>query len=157
MTRRIKVTALLGIVIAVLAAGGCGGGSGKVHFATTKFVFHAGLAFGAFHHFIYKPLKAGDFAHPLQHKAEVVKAGLAALFTYHELKIAIKDAQSSKLLSKLVAPLDALGAKMNSLGSNLKHGHISTADITSANGDIDAITQQSPVHLKDLPTPSLGG
>jgi len=29
--------------------------------AVPKFIFHAGLAFGAFHHFIYLPFKAGKF------------------------------------------------------------------------------------------------
>ena len=29
---------------------------------TAKFVLHAGLAFGAFHHWIYKPFKAGAFS-----------------------------------------------------------------------------------------------
>jgi hypothetical protein len=31
---------------------------GGVSFDKTKFVLHAGLAFGAFHHFIYAPYKA---------------------------------------------------------------------------------------------------
>jgi hypothetical protein len=32
---------------------------GSVNFDKTKFVLHAGLGFGAFHHFIYAPYKAG--------------------------------------------------------------------------------------------------
>ena len=32
---------------------------GSVTFDKTKFVLHPGLAFGAFHHFIYAPYKAG--------------------------------------------------------------------------------------------------
>jgi hypothetical protein len=30
-------------------------------FAKTKFVLHAGLAFGAFHRYLYKPYQAGTF------------------------------------------------------------------------------------------------
>lgn len=60
---------------------------------TVKFVLHAGLAFGAFHRYIYKPFKAGDFSGGiLKHKLTLVKAGLAGLFAYHELKLALKDA-----------------------------------------------------------------
>lgn len=35
--------------------------SSPTHLATAKFVLHAGLAFGAFHRYIYKPLRAGAF------------------------------------------------------------------------------------------------
>jgi hypothetical protein len=77
--------------------------------ATTKFAIHAGLAFGAFHHWIYKPIKAGALRHPTTHKLALVKAGLASAFVYHELKIAADDAKSSKLLSPLVAPVTAAG------------------------------------------------
>ena len=156
MLRRVKSVSLIGVVLVVLVAAGCGG-SGKIHFATTKFVLHSGLAFGAFHHFIYTPLKAGDFKHPLQHKGEVVKAGLAAVFAVHELKIAYKDAKASKLLSKLAGSLGALEAKLAALGGGLKLGQLNAGDITSVNSDIASITSQSPVHIKDLPTPSLGG
>ena len=156
MLRHVKSASLIGVVIVVLVAAGCGG-SGKIHFATTKFVLHSGLAFGAFHHFIYKPLQAGDFKHPLQHKGEVVKAGLAAVFAVHELKIAYKDAKASKVLSKLAGSLDALATKIDGIGSNLKLGNFNAGDITAVNNDISSLTQQSPIHIKDLPTPSLGG
>ncbi len=39
-----------------------GTASSSVALAKTKFVLHAGLAFGAFHHFIYSPLKAASSA-----------------------------------------------------------------------------------------------
>ncbi len=52
----------------------------KVRFAKTKFVFHAGLAFGAFHRYIYKPFRAGSFSRPLSHKKALLKAAVAALF-----------------------------------------------------------------------------
>ncbi|MGA2013803.1 MAG: hypothetical protein ABSH51_25180 [Solirubrobacteraceae bacterium] len=43
---------------------------------------------------MYGPLKAGDFSHPLLHKLTVVKAGVAGLYVYHELKLALGDAPS---------------------------------------------------------------
>ncbi|MGH3688400.1 MAG: hypothetical protein ACRDSM_25810 [Pseudonocardiaceae bacterium] len=57
---------------------------GSTNFDKTKFVLHAGLAFGGFHHFIYAPYKAGN----LHGFAALAKTGLAGLFTVHELKLA---------------------------------------------------------------------
>lgn len=102
-------------------------------------MLHAGLAFGAFHRWIYKPLKAGEFRHPLSHKVATLKAGLAAGFTYHELKLALADARADPTLSRLVAPITALQAKMNGLGSALKSGHVDPAQIQQANGSIGSI------------------
>ena len=42
--------------------------------AMTKFAIHAGLAFGAFYHWIYKPIKAGVLRNPTAHKLALVKA-----------------------------------------------------------------------------------
>ncbi len=105
-------------------------------------MLHAGLAFGAFHRYIYKPFKAGSFsgASLTKHKAAVVKAGLAGLFGYHELKLALNDAKSSPLLSKLLTPITALQAKLHELGTKLKGGHVDPAAITSANTDIAGVS-----------------
>jgi hypothetical protein len=112
--------------------------TGGVKLAKTKFVIHTGLAFGAFHRYIYKPFKAGTFTggNLTHNKAAVVKAGLAGLFAYHELKIALKDAQANPTLSKLVAPITALQAKLHSVGSGLKSGNVDPSAIESSNGDV---------------------
>jgi hypothetical protein len=144
------------VVAAVLLVSGCGntttmvtGANGQVTtqthipFAKTKFLLHAGLAFGTFHHWIYEPLKAGDFRHPLQHKVAVVKAALAAAFVIHELKIARTDAQASPLLSKLFSPLTALAATLAAVVASLKHGNPDVSSISSANGAIGTIKSAS--------------
>jgi hypothetical protein len=108
---------------------------------TVKFALHAGLAFGAFHRWIYKPLKNGTFSGGvLKHKLALVKAGLAGLFAYHELKIAIQDAHASPKLQKLVAPVTALGDKLKSIGDSAKSGNIDPSTITSANGDVTSVS-----------------
>ena len=130
-------------------------GSSSIHFAKTKFVLHAGLAFGAFHRWIYKPLKAGDLAHPLTHKLTVVKAALAGAFVVHELKLALRDAQADPKLSKLVAPITAVENKLSGAASSIRSGHPDTSSLDSVNGNIgsihsqaaaagQAITEQSP-------------
>jgi hypothetical protein len=156
MLRRSAV--LLAVVgcIAALGVAGCGSKSstssssgaaavstpasgGTTHLAKTKFVVHAALAFGAFHHFIYKPGKAGDFSHPFSHKLTIVKAGLAAVFTYHELKLAASDVKSSKLLSKLFTPITLVAGEIHSLGSAIKGGHASSSNISGINSSLSSI------------------
>jgi hypothetical protein len=110
-----------------------------VHFAKTKFLLHAGLAFGAFHRYIYKPFKAGTFNNPLQHKLALVKAAAAALFVVHEVKQAAAAAQGSALLMKLFSPLTALAGGVTAAVAGLKSGKIDTSSIESANSAIDSI------------------
>ena len=139
------------------AGSGASSSTPTVHFAKTKFVLHVGLAFGAFHRYLYKPLKAGDFTKPLSHKAAVVKAALATAFIVHELKIAYTDAQASPILTKLVSPITALKNKVTAMVAGLKAGHHDPAQIKSAQSDVSAIASQAAgagVPVKDLPVPA---
>ncbi len=176
--RRILVVGLLALLLAFAA--GCGSSSKsssssangqppaaqtssapKTHFAKTKFALHAGLAFGAFHRYIYKPFKEGKFSGGLlHHKAAVLKAALAAAFAYHEVKLALNDARSSRILSTLLSPLLALQTKLSSLRAGFKHGTANPATIQSANGDTSTISAESGRRgqpIQDQPTPQLGG
>lgn len=139
--------------------GSAGGGTKSVHLAKTKFVLHAGLAFGAFHRYVYKPFRSGAFSGGKKVRT-YLKAGLAGLFAYHEIKKARDAAQGSPLLSRLLQPLTALQASLLALGTKLKGGHAAPADIQSANGSANSVSQlagQSGAPIKELPTPSLGG
>jgi hypothetical protein len=159
---------LIALVLALTCAsvlGGCGsassGGSGTphVHFAKTKFLLHAGLAFGAFHRYIDKPYRAGGFTPVSTHKVAIVKAGVAGLFAYHEIKIALVDAQSSSTLSKLVSPITALETKLHSLATGLHSGKLDGSAITSANSSVSTLGAKSAgsgATIKDLATSSLG-
>ena len=111
--------------------------------ATTKFVLHAGLAFGAFKHWVYNPIKAGALKNPGSHKLALTKAALAAVFTYHELKLAAEDAKSSKLLAPLVAPITAAGNKLNSLKGGIKSGSVSSSDIENVNSQLGSISSSA--------------
>lgn len=144
---------MIALVFAVSACGSSSSGptpagsasvsTASISHAKTKFVLHAGLAFGAFHRWIYKPLKAGDFSHPLSHKLTTLKAAAAGLFVYHELKLALADAQADPTLSHLVAPITALQNKISGLASSLRSGHVDTSTIQSANGAIGSIHGQA--------------
>jgi hypothetical protein len=120
---------------------------GSVNFDKTKFVLHAGLAFGAFHHFIYAPYKAGT----LHGVGALAKAGLAGLFTVHELKLAKADAESSPTLCHLTAPFDKASAAISSSTSQIKSGKASSQDIEGMNNDVNAV--QSGAKADGVPAP----
>ncbi len=160
--RQFTVIVLLSACLAGFALAGCGsssatssaGGGGAVaastsgttHFAKTKFLFHSALAFGAFHRYIYKPFRAGVFSHPFLHKLSLLKAGLAALFIAHELKIAAVDVRSSKLLSTLFSPLTAAADKLRSLRSAITGGSVSAADLGGVQSQLSSIGKTAASH-----------
>lgn len=152
MTRargRIAAAALVvALALSATAATGCGSSSSStsgttIHFAKTKFLLHAGLAFGAFHHFIYKPYKAGGFSPPSRHKAAIVKAGLAAAFAYHETKLALEDARASRALSVVLAPVLALQNRLRSLSASMHGGNLDASGLQSTNAAVDSLQAKS--------------
>jgi hypothetical protein len=105
----------------------------------TRFVLHMGAAYYAFHHFVWKRYKAGQLN--LHHKVNLIKAGIAMLFTYHELKVAysIAKGSNSKLLHALIAPINTLMAAAQSAGNRLKGGQLSTSDLTNFNSSANLL------------------
>jgi hypothetical protein len=113
--------------------------------AVPKFIFHAGLAFGAFHHFIYEPFKAGKFTSGsfFSKLKNYVEAGAAALFVYHETKLALADAQQNKVLKVLVSPLTAVVALFNTVLSKVKGHSLDAATIGTAESQVSSIESQA--------------
>ena len=95
------------------------------------------MAFGAFHRYIYKPLRAGQFRSGTPGRfAAFAKAGLAALFIKHEVRLAYEDAKANPTLCKLIAaPLQAVGDKISGAVTALKGGD------TSAIGGLEQSVQ----------------
>ncbi|MBV8996906.1 MAG: hypothetical protein JO287_25100 [Pseudonocardiales bacterium] len=112
---------------------------GSVNFDKTKFVAHAGLGFGAFHHFIYAPYKAGS----LHGVVPLGKAGLAVLFAVHEMKLAKADAESSPTLCHLASPFDKASAAIGGSTSQIKSGKVSSRDMESMNNDANAVQRSA--------------
>lgn len=145
------------ILVAGLLVGGCGkkdsstAGSGggtettaRVRAPKTKFVLHAGLAFGAFHRYVYKPFKAGTFEKGAKGRIRAsLKAGLAGAFIYHELKLALNAAQADPKLSKLAAPITALQNRMKKTAAGVKSGQTTPQDIEGANTDLEKLRTDS--------------
>lgn len=107
--------------------------------AKTRFVANAGLAAGATYQWIVKPYRAGKFKKGADGRTfALVKAGLAGAFTYNRLKAALNNAKGDPLLSKAVAPLSAGIESLKTLGTKLRKGEATDADI----GSFDSIINQ---------------
>jgi hypothetical protein len=131
------------LILSAVAAAGCGSsshgaspGPTKVHFAKTKFALHAGLAFGVFHRWIYKPFKRDELQHPLRHKVAFAKALAAGAFVLHEIRLARADAAHSAVLSHVVVPLLAVASSVAVIHAALRHHRADASAINSANSSI---------------------
>ncbi|GAC1359835.1 MAG: hypothetical protein NVSMB31_20180 [Vulcanimicrobiaceae bacterium] len=129
----------------------------------TRFVAHLGVAYFAFHHWVWNPYKEGKFQGGAEHRtASIVKGGVALLFAYHEVKVAEKIAQKSHdpLLQKLDGALGGLTGSFASVGAKLKSGHFDPKDIEGLNGATNAISSTAAaggVTIKDVPVAIPGG
>jgi hypothetical protein len=109
--------------------------------AVPKFIFHAGLAFGALHHFIYLPFEAGKFTSGsfLSKIKNYVEAAAAAVFVFHETGLALKDAEQNKILKTLVAPLTSVIALLNTVVSKVKGHSLDAATMSAAEKQVGSI------------------
>jgi hypothetical protein len=117
--------------------------SNTIAFAKTKFVLHSGLAFGAFHRYLYKPYQAGTFQKGASGRiAAFVKGGLAALFVKREIRLASEDVKANPTLCKAIAaPLAKIGDSVQSALDKLKSGDAS--GITDTNSLISSVEDSS--------------
>ena len=132
-----------------------------IHFAKTRFLLHSGLAFGAFHRYIYKPFREGKFRSGADgRRTALVKAALAGAFASHELKVARDDALASDTLRRhLVRPMDALLARLKSLAGSLKGGSFDPGAIAGAAGalsTLSSVASGNGVEIKDRSAPPPG-
>ncbi|MGW7431024.1 hypothetical protein ACWGIN_15875 [Streptomyces sp. NPDC054861] len=108
--------------------------------AKTRFVANAGLAAGATYQWIVKPYRAGKFKKGTEGRTfALVKAGLAGTFAYNRLKAAVNNAKGDPLLSKAVAPLTAGIDSLKELGTKLRKGEASDADVGAFENVINSV------------------
>ncbi|MGF7236492.1 MAG: hypothetical protein ACQSGP_16240 [Frankia sp.] len=154
------------ILVGVLTLVGCGGSSGgssssstassttitsaadcptsaTTSLAKTKFALHAGLAFGTFHRYIYKPYQAGKFKKGASGRTlALVKAAGTAALDYREIKLASADVKADPTLCRrLAAPLARLTSLFSSSSKSLAKGD--TSSIATSNGLIGQVTQSA--------------
>jgi hypothetical protein len=142
------------LVLLTLAVAGCGSSSSTTksaavtastaaasptQLATAGFVRHAGLAFGAFHRYIYQPLKAGELKNVRAHTPAVTKAKTAAFLIVRELKLAAVAAKGNPALKALDTQLAVLSGGFTAALVQLKAGHFDPLEIETASSAIEAI------------------
>ncbi|KIU18902.1 hypothetical protein [Mycolicibacterium llatzerense] len=121
-------------------------------FAKTKFVAHSGLAFGAFHRWLWKPFQAGTFKKGADGRIKAfIKGGLSALFVKREVRLAATDVQADPTLCKaIIAPLDKLGDTVQAAFDKLKGGDASgITDLNASIGSIESISQKDGVPIQE--------
>lgn len=131
-----------------------------VHLAKTKFLLHAGLAYGAFHRYIQKPLKAGAFkSGSAKQKRTIAKAAVAAAFVYHELKQAHRAAESDETLrTKLLQPFDTALTGISDAAKSLKSGKLpDLGSLVDDMGGLSTAAGAAGAVIKDklIPIPGL--
>jgi hypothetical protein len=123
----------------------------------TRFVAHLGIAYFAFHHFVWKPYKDGSFESGAPHRVStIVKGGIALLFAVHEVKVADKIAKTSSdpLLQKLDAGLTGLTTQFGTIGAKLKSGNFDPKDIEGLNTATNGVSTAAAADgatIKDVP------
>lgn len=127
-------------------------------FAKTKFVLHAGLAFGAFHRYLYKPYKAGTFKKGAKGRLVAFgKGGLAALFIKREIRLASEDVQANPTLCKAIAaPLAKIGNTVQAAFNKAKNGDGSGLDsVNSAITSVTGLSKKDGVDIKEDDNPNI--
>lgn len=127
-------------------------------FAKTKFVAHAGLAFGAFHRYLYKPYKAGTFKSGAHGRfTAFAKGGLAALFIKREVRLASEDVKANPTLCKAIAaPLANIGNTVQDAFAKAKNGDGSGLDtVNSAITNVTGSSNRDGVTIKEDDNPNI--
>jgi hypothetical protein len=108
-------------------SGGCPTHGNSRAFAKTRFALHAGLALGAFHRYIYKPLRNGGFSAGADKRIRTfAKAGVAGLFVTHELRVAKGFAVANPTLCNAV---QSVSDRFTALTGRLRGNSATPADL----------------------------
>lgn len=132
--------------------------SNTTSFAKTKFVAHSGLAFGAFHRYLYKPYRAGTFKKGADGRLTAfAKGGLAALFIKREIRLASEDVKANPTLCRAIAaPLARIGDTVQSAFDKVKSGDASGIDgVESAITSVSSSSKKDGVDITENDNPDL--
>ena len=117
---------------------------GSAHLPKSRFLLHAGLAFGAFHRYILKPLKNSGFTAGSSSRTKTfVKAALAGAFVVREIIQMDKFANADKTLCKIVPNIDGVNTALSGLIDKLKGSSATDADLTSVSSTFDSLQSQA--------------
>jgi len=107
-------------------------GSKKV--PKTRVLADLGISAGAFHRYIYKPIKSGSFTGATKSGKVITlaKGAVAAGAIAHFMGNAIDNARSDATLCKYVPNMTQIKTKLTAMGSQLRGGNTSQVDSTNS-------------------------
>lgn len=123
----------------------------------TRFLADLGLAYYAFHHFVYARYQNGGFSYGTRGRAaNFVKAGIALLFAYNRMSAAEKIAAKSHshLLHILASPLTLLVGGVVLERTRLQHGQYQAGDMRQLGDSFDSFNRTATAKgyaIRDLP------
>jgi hypothetical protein len=104
----------------------------------TRLLADLGLAYGAFHRYLYNPYKAGSFSKGASGRTKaIVKAGLATAAIVKLLSNASKNAAADPTLCKFVPNIDNIKTSLSGMGGKVKGGTATSSDFNSTSGMFD--------------------
>ncbi len=100
----------------------------------TRVLADLGITAGAFHRYIYKPIKGGTFTAASRTQKVLIlgKGAVAAGAIAHFLGNAIDNARSDATLCKYVPNMSQIKDKLSAMGSQLRGGNTSAVDSTNS-------------------------
>jgi hypothetical protein len=117
---------------------------GSAHLPKSRFLLHAGLAFGAFHRYILKPLQNGGFTAGASNRTKTfVKAALAGAFVVREILQMDKFANADKTLCKIVPNIDGVSTALSGLIDKLKGSTATATDLSGVSSTFDSLQSQA--------------
>jgi len=153
-------TAQQGITASAITMPAVHSASHAALFDKTRFLVHMGAALYVFHHFVYARYKSGGFASGASGRTgNFVKAALALVFTYHELKVSydIANKSSSGVLHAVVSPLNALLGKVSNVHDQLKGNKLDASamdDLNSSTSSLTSTAKSSGLAINEVAPPS---
>ena len=109
-------------------------------FDKTRVIIHLAIAFGVFHHWVYKPFRAGDIS--IHHPIKLIKAGAALLFAVHEIRkaIDITSHSNSDTLKAVNGAITGLADKFANIGTLFQKNPASLTDaqVSSSLNDLNS-------------------
>ncbi len=107
---------------------------GSKRIPKTRVLADLGITAGAFHRYIYKPIKGGTFTAASKARKVLIlgKGALAAGAIAHFLGNAIDNARSDATLCKYVPNMSQIKDKLTAMGSQLRGGNTSAVDSTNS-------------------------
>lgn len=109
--------------------------AGTRHFQKTRLVADLGLAYGAFHRYLYKPYQAGTFKKGASGRTfAIIKATAAAAAITKLLNNAAENAQADPTLCKYVPSMSTISSGLKSLTGKIVGGAATAGDLASTEG-----------------------